>query len=66
MMLPNRPKTDAPSPVDTAAPTPPATPAGKATVPPAPHTDYNLRPLPVPPLDHYVEREEDERFRVVD
>lgn len=34
--------------------------------PMAPHADYNLRPLAVDSLDHYVIRlDEDERFRVV-
>lgn len=34
--------------------------------PMAPHADYNLRPLVVDSLDHYVIRlDEDERFHVV-
>lgn len=47
--------------------TPPSTepPVAKdAAGPNVRHTDYNLQPLPVPGLDHYVDRETDERFRV--
>jgi hypothetical protein len=64
MMLPgNRPTTSStPVIVQMPLPTPPAT----ATVDDdsTAHADYNLRPLEVRSLDHYMEHDDDERFHI--
>ena len=64
MMLPgNRPYLP-PTPVITPAPLSSA-PASTAADDNNPvHADYNLLPLEVNGLDHYVERDDDERFHV--
>ncbi|WP_266169385.1 hypothetical protein [Dyella subtropica] len=71
MMLPNRPIAPPPdgtnvTPADQAMPQPTATEA-VATVKPGenPHVDYNLHPLKVDGLEHYIEQlVGDERFHV--
>ena len=53
-------------PTPTFIPTPSTTPPASATVDDdsMSHADYNLRPLEVHRLDHYVEYDDDERFHI--
>jgi hypothetical protein len=64
MMLPgNRPYMP-PTPVITPAPLSSALASTTAGDNNPAHADYNLLPLEVSGLDHYVERDDDERFHV--
>ncbi|OOG61680.1 hypothetical protein B0E46_15455 [Rhodanobacter sp. B04] len=64
MMLPDTRPAMPPTP--TFIPTPSTTPPASATVDDdsMSHADYNLRPLEVHRLDHYVEYDDDERFHI--
>ncbi|HWX67355.1 MAG TPA: hypothetical protein VNZ27_13115 [Rhodanobacter sp.] len=65
MMLPNNPSSSPPKPATIPVPAPVVAMPVEVDVPSPMHADYNLHPLAVQSLDHYVIHiEDDERFHV--
>ncbi|HEV2681880.1 MAG TPA: hypothetical protein VGV14_15360 [Rhodanobacter sp.] len=65
MVLPNNPSSSPPKPAPLPTPAPVIAVPAEVDVSSPMHADYNLRPLAVQSLDHYVIHiEEDERFHI--